>query len=240
MANQLQVQQFLNKVIPMCMEDMRKTGILASLSIAQSCIESSYGLSGLTVSASNLFGVKGSYNGQSYNCMGFEEIKGKRVNQMITWKKYPSWQESINDHSALFLKYDRYKNLRGCTDYKQACINVRADGYCTSSTYSQLLIEIIESHQLYKYDQQVLASIIPQTTPVVNILPTPNPTSHQIGQQVTVASFATQWETGENIPSFIRGKKYFIKQVDTVKARVLIAPSMTGAVTGWLRFQDIQ
>lgn len=75
---------------------------------------------------------------------------------------------------------------------------------------------------------------------ITNIADVQSPTSHQVGQQITIASFATQWETGENIPSFIRGKKYFIKQVDTVKARVLIAPSMTGAVTGWLRFQDIQ
>ena len=152
MANQQQIQQFLNTIIPMAQADMKKTDILCSLSCSQAILESSWGQSGLTKNANNLYGIKGSYNGQSYKCMGFEEVNGKRVNQMIVWRKYPSWQESINDHSALFLKYDRYKNLRGCTDYKVACQNVKNDGYATSSSYVSSLLQLIQQYKLYQYD----------------------------------------------------------------------------------------
>ena len=68
------------------------------------------------------------------------------------FRKYPSWKESIADHSALFNRYARYKNLRGCKDYKLACQYVKDDGYATSPTYTSSLIALIERYGLYKWD----------------------------------------------------------------------------------------
>lgn len=145
-------QTFLEKIKPMVIADMQKTGILASLTAAQAFIESAKGNSGLTVKANNLFGIKGEYNGQFVTMLTTEYIGGIPQKVQAKFRKYPSWQESINDHSSLFLRSSRYANLRGCKDYKQACKNVQADGYATSPTYANTLIKTIETYQLYTWD----------------------------------------------------------------------------------------
>lgn len=143
---------FLDKIGPMAAADMKKTGILASLTIAQAIFESGWGKSGLTAKANNLFGIKGRYNGAFCTCQTQEWDGEKYITIMAEFRKYPSWQESVNDHSALFLRLDRYKNLRGCTDYKKACQYVREDGYATDPNYTTKLIQAIESYGLTKYD----------------------------------------------------------------------------------------
>ena len=162
--------QFFEKIKPMVIADMQKTGILASLTAAQAFIESAKGNSGLTTKANNLFGVKGSYNGQSVKMLTTEYIGGVPQKVYADFRKYPSWQESISDHSGLFLRSSRYANLRGCKDYKQACINVQADGYATSPTYAQTLIKTIETYKLYAWDGvEINATGNPYPTPTKNI-----------------------------------------------------------------------
>lgn len=149
------VQSFLTKLKPMVIADMKQSGILASLTAAQAFIESNKGNSGLTSKANNLFGIKGTYNGQSVTMLTTEYYNGvaKRVN--AAFRKYPTWAESIADHSSLFNRLARYKNLRGETDYIKACKNVQADGYATSPTYAQTLINTINKYKFNEWDIEV-------------------------------------------------------------------------------------
>lgn len=166
----LNAMQFLEKIKPMVIADAEKTGILASLTAAQAFIESNKGNSGLTVKANNLFGIKGAYNGQAIKMLTTEYINGIPQKVYANFRKYPSWQESITDHSGLFLRLSRYANLRGCKDYKQACINVQADDYATSPTYAQTLINIIETYKLYVWDGvEVKPTGNPYPVPTKNI-----------------------------------------------------------------------
>ena len=57
-------ETFLKEFKKYCINDMKKSGILASLTAAQGKIESKNGNSGLTTECNNLFGIKGQYNGQ--------------------------------------------------------------------------------------------------------------------------------------------------------------------------------
>jgi len=149
-------RSFLDKLKPYVLTDMRETKILASLTAAQAFIESSRGNSGLTTKANNLFGIKGKYNGQSVQMWTTEYYNGIPQRVLANFRKYPSWLESVNDHSALFNRLDRYANLRGVTDYVRACNNVQADGYATSPTYSTTLLNTINSYKLYEWDAEVL------------------------------------------------------------------------------------
>ena len=149
-------ESFLKKIKPMVIADMKKTRILASLTAAQAFIESNKGNSGLTTKANNLFGIKGEYKGQSVTMKTTEYVKGKAVRVDAAFRKYPSWVESIADHSSLFNRLARYKNLRGCVNYKKACQYVKEDGYATSPTYTQTLISCIEKYKLYEWDQEAL------------------------------------------------------------------------------------
>ena len=147
---------FLEKFKPMCIRDMRETGILASLTGAQGFIESSKGNSGLTKKANNLFGIKGFYNGQSVKMWTTEYYNGVKTRVLADFRKYPDWQASVNDHSSLFNRLERYKNLRGETDYVKACNNVAKDGYATSPTYATTLLEKINMFKLYEWDAEAL------------------------------------------------------------------------------------
>ena len=149
---------FLEVLKPYVLEDMKKTKILASLTAAQAFIESNKGNSGLTQKANNLFGIKGEYNGQSVTMQTTEYVNGKPIKVNAKFRKYPSWLESIADHSRLFNTNKRYANLRGCTNYMEACKNVQADGYATSPTYAKTLATTIEKYQLYKWDDEVLGA----------------------------------------------------------------------------------
>lgn len=147
------VDTFLAKIKPLVIEDMKKTGILASLTAAQAYLESNKGNSGLTAKANNLFGMKGRYKGECISMNTKEYAAGVGYYTITAiFRKYPSWVESIADHSGLFNRLDRYKNLRGEKDYKKACKYVQADGYATSPTYADSLIKIIETYHLYEWD----------------------------------------------------------------------------------------
>jgi len=148
--------EFIEKIAPHAMRDMRETGILASLTLAQAILESNWGRSELATEANNLFGIKGSYKGQSVKMWTHEYYNGERHEVEATFRKYPSVFESLQDHTSLFLRLDRYENLIGVTDYKRACVLVRKDGYATDPAYTDKLINLIESYNLDDYDEKVL------------------------------------------------------------------------------------
>ena len=152
------VKTFFEKLKPMAITDMRETGILASLTGAQAFIESSKGNSGLTQKANNLFGIKGFYNGQSVRMWTTEYRNGVAKRELADFRKYPTWLDSVNDHSNLFNRLDRYKNLRGETNYVRACNNVAADGYATSPVYATTLLKKINLYKLYTWDAEALGT----------------------------------------------------------------------------------
>ncbi len=150
MATTQQQKEFLSRIIPLAKADMKKTKILASLTIAQAILESGWGTSALARKSNNLFGIKG--NGKNYKT--FEYINGKRVDIVDSFKVYPDWETSVTDHSGLFLRLSRYQNLIGERDYKKACRKVYEDGYATAPNYTEALIKIIEQYKLYEHDYE--------------------------------------------------------------------------------------
>lgn len=148
-------KEFLEKLKPYVINDMRSSGILCSLTASQAFIESNKGNSGLA-KYNNLFGMKGTYNGQAVKMWTTEYYNGTPQRVLANFRAYPSWQESVNDHSALFNRLKRYENLRGLKDYKLACQYVKDDGYATSPSYTQTLLSCINKYKLYLWDAEVL------------------------------------------------------------------------------------
>lgn len=174
---------FFATIKPFVIADMKTNRILASLTASQAFIESNKGNSGLTVKCNNLFGIKGKYKGQSGSFMTTEYYNGVKQRVMADFRKYPSWQESIADHSSLFNRLSRYSNLRGLKDYKLACKYVKDDGYATSPTYTQTLINTIEKYKLYEWDNEVIHG----TASATEVQPTwPTLRKGSTGQYVTI------------------------------------------------------
>lgn len=160
------VEDFLNVVGPMCTADMRDNHILASFTMAQAIWESGWGRSTLATQANNLFGIRAysTWDGKVFDrneCVLYSSwsalvaTKGSdyvSTYSLSMWRAYDSWQESINDHSALFNKGSNYANLRGNYDYKSCCTLVVQDGYCSETAYTDCLINVIEQYELEKYN----------------------------------------------------------------------------------------
>lgn len=233
-------EQFLATIKPYVIEDMKTSGILASLTAAQGIIESKSGNSGLTQKANNLFGIKGSYNGQSVKMLTTEYYGGQPYKVMADFRKYPSWLESIADHSAMFNRLKRYANLRGCTDYNQACKNVEADGYATSidpitgkPNYANTLLKSIEKHKLYEWDKEVLSEN-PDIQPKTGN-PYPEPTKNvkfgSKGNDVRWLQYALNTKGYHLVVDGVAGEKTITALKDFQSSHDLVADGICGPLT---------
>jgi flagellum-specific peptidoglycan hydrolase FlgJ len=149
---------FIKSIAPHAQRIQEKYRILPSLIIAQACLESDFGRSGLAQRGKNLFGIKGSYNGQSVTMRTHEYERGKKVWIDAPFRKYPSWYESLEDLAKLYINgvswdKNKYRSIIGETNYVMACKKVQECGYCTDPNYAFKLIQIIEKYDLTKYDK---------------------------------------------------------------------------------------
>ena len=159
----------IKKVGVLFTADQKKSGILASVSLAQFILESGYGKSELAQNANNIFGMKCSLSGNSWSGSSWDgkskytkktqeqNPDGSMVTITADFRKYPCIEDSIADHSAYLLGAKngsklRYDGLKGCADYKKAVQIIKGGGYATSLTYVEKLISIIERWNLTQYD----------------------------------------------------------------------------------------
>jgi len=149
-------QQFIDKLAPLAIEDMRKTGVPASLTIAQAILESADGNSTLAQQANNLFGMKGKGTAGSIRLPTKEYRNGEWITIHTDFRKYNNWAESVADHSNLFINgvsWNRnlYRGVIG-VDGITAAHEVAKAGYATDPDYDKKLIKLITDHQLVKFD----------------------------------------------------------------------------------------
>lgn len=149
-------KNFIKTVGAIASADMKKTGVLASLTIAQAILESAYGTSGLAMGGKALFGIKATktWKGKVYCSDTKECYDGLNLVTVknAAFRAYDSWEESITDHSAFLKANKRYKAVVGETDYKKACEAIKAAGYATDPQYAEKLIKLIEENKLTEYD----------------------------------------------------------------------------------------
>lgn len=127
-------------------------GILPSVTAAQAICESAWGRSALATQAHNLFGIKGSYNGQSITYPTKEWGGGGYYTINAAFRRYNSNSESVQDHGSFLVSNSRYANLIGNRNYVSVANNLQSDGYATSPTYASTLINIVNSYGLTSWD----------------------------------------------------------------------------------------
>ena len=141
--------QYIEKYADIAVREMKATGIPASITLAQGCLESGNGNSTLATKANNHFGIK------CHNNWKGKTIKHDDETPDECFRSYKNADESFRDHSD-FLRYrDRYAFLFDLepTDYKGWAYGLQKAGYATAKTYAASLIQIIEENELYRYDK---------------------------------------------------------------------------------------
>jgi LysM repeat protein len=136
-------------------EQQRKHGIPASITMAQAILESAAGTSELATKANNHFGIKctSDWPGKTY--------KHSDNRSGECFRKYADVADSYEDHS-LFLKRKRYESLYALSvgDYKNWAYGLKTCGYATDPKYPEKLIRIIELYELNKltFDKSLVKS----------------------------------------------------------------------------------
>jgi LysM repeat protein len=131
----------------LAIQEMLRSGIPASITLAQGMLESDNGNSTLARRANNHFGIK---------CHGW---KGKKIThdddeRNECFRKYKTVHESFADHTDFLMGSPRYSFLFELdpTDYKSWAKGLKKAGYATSPSYADLLIRIIEENDLHRFD----------------------------------------------------------------------------------------
>jgi flagellum-specific peptidoglycan hydrolase FlgJ len=147
-------RDFIARIGPQVSEDMRRGGVLASLSLAQAILESNWGTSQLAVKANALFGIKadGRWNGRTYSISTREHTGAGVITVTAKFRAYGSWEQSIADHAAFLAASSRYAAVIGERDYKKACVAIHKAGYATDPGYADKLVRLIETYGLAAYD----------------------------------------------------------------------------------------
>ena len=143
-------EKYIERFASLAVEEMYRSGVPASITLAQGLLESRYGLSDLAAKGNNHFGIKCHNNWQGGRMYHDDDAKGE------CFRKYDSPEQSYRDHSD-FLRYrDRYKFLFDykITDYKAWAHGLKKAGYATDPKYPAKLIQLIEEYELHQYDRK--------------------------------------------------------------------------------------
>lgn len=182
MATKQQCEYFILTISPAMQKEANSRGYkIVSTAIAQACIESAWGLSGLS-KYHNYFGMKcgSSWKGKSVNFKTREEYTpGTLTTIRDNFRVYDSLLDGVKGYYDFISAY-RYSNLKVATTSRQYAEYLKADGYATSSTYVDTLVYTVDKWGLQKYDRSLTGQSTSDTleTSDPNHNPYPEPTKN--------------------------------------------------------------
>ncbi len=150
-------RDYIYKFAQIAVKEMEQSKIPASITLAQGILESRYGLSDLSTSSNNHFGIKCHKGWTGQKTYHDDDAKDE------CFRKYTSPYESFRDHSQFLTTRSRYSDLFKLSiyDYKGWARGLRKAGYATNPKYADHLIKLIEEEQLYVFDQMTVHEVQP-------------------------------------------------------------------------------
>lgn len=141
------IMEYIDSYKDLAMAEMKRTGVPASVKLAQGIHETSAGTSPLVMKSNNHFGIKckTGWNGPS--------VKHDDDARNECFRKYESATESYQDHSNFLKGSARYAPLFKLdpADYEGWAWGLKKAGYATNPKYAQTLIKLIEDYGLQEY-----------------------------------------------------------------------------------------
>ena len=167
---------YIQKFKDIAISEMHRSGIPASITLAQAIHESAWGKGTLALNSNNYFGIKCKdyWTGPKYYIKDDDYENGELIKSCF--RAYESIEDSFKDHSDFLRDNPRYKILfqYDITDYKSWARGLQKCTYATDPKYAAKLIRTIEQYQLYQYD----SVIKPQEAPVPPQQPIGAPSFH--------------------------------------------------------------
>jgi hypothetical protein len=149
---------YIERYKDLAIAEMERSGVLASIKLAQGILETNDGTSQLATYANNHFGIKckNDWTGETFFVEDDDyDSEGKLMKSCF--RAYGSDFESYINHTEFLLKNPRYQVLFSYgTDYKKWAYGLKESGYATNPVYAEKLIKVIEEYRLYEYDRQAI------------------------------------------------------------------------------------
>ena len=137
--------EFIDFMRGYAIKGYRTCGLFPSITIAQSAVETGWGKH---INGNNLFCII-----WTPNC-GFESIAVQTSEGEILFRKYDSYDESVNDYVSL-MRTAHYASVLSTADYKEAAYALQSAGYAgQTDSYAPLLIQIVEENNLQAIDEE--------------------------------------------------------------------------------------
>ncbi len=147
-SSRMTPHDYIEKYNEWAVMNMKRTGVPASITLAQGMLESGNGNSRLALEANNHFGIK------CHDWTG-EKVYHHDDRRNECFRKYNSVYDSYADHAKFLTGRSRYAGLfeLDVTDYKGWARGLKKAGYATDPNYAKRLIDIIENHELHLFDE---------------------------------------------------------------------------------------
>ncbi|HZW69923.1 MAG TPA: glucosaminidase domain-containing protein [Hanamia sp.] len=154
-AQNMTAQEYVQKYKDLAIEEMKRSGVPAAITLAQGLLETENGNSDLLLKSNNHFGIKCKSNWTAETVSHDDDAPGE------CFRKYSCAEDSYRDHSDFLKNSSRYAFLFDIdpTDYKDWAYGLRKAGYATNPRYPDILIKNIETYNLEQYTLQGLDGI---------------------------------------------------------------------------------
>ena len=141
---------YIQKYAQIAVDEMNRSGVPASITLAQGILESGNGKSELARKSNNHFGIKCHSSWTGERVYHDDDEKGE------CFRKYDNVRHSFEDHTDFLVRGSRYDFLfdLDATDYVGWAKGLKKAGYATAPDYAGRLIKIIEDEMLYQYDRE--------------------------------------------------------------------------------------
>lgn len=146
-SDRLRIEAYINTYKELAISEMLRTGVPASVTLAQGILETAGGQSDLASIANNHFGIKCKSEWTGETIFHDDDAKNE------CFRKYASAEDSYKDHSDFLRSRPMYAFLFKLdpTDYEGWAKGLKRAGYATSSTYAHALIRIIVENNLQSF-----------------------------------------------------------------------------------------
>jgi hypothetical protein len=151
-------EEYIQKYQLLAISEMNRSGVPASIKMAQACLESGNGNSELSRRSNNHFGIKCKSDWNGGKTYHDDDERNE------CFRKYHSVEDSYVDHTNFLMRSPRYAFLfqLAPTDYVGWANGLKKAGYATNPQYAKILIDIIELNQLWRLDHKMTATEMAQ------------------------------------------------------------------------------
>lgn len=141
------INSYIETYKELAIEEMKRTGVPASIKLAQGIHETMAGTSVLVQKSNNHFGIKCKSNWAGESVSHDDDARGE------CFRKYPSAEDSYRDHSNFLKNNQRYASLFALNplDYSGWAYGLKKAGYATNPKYPQIIIRLIRDYNLQDY-----------------------------------------------------------------------------------------